>query len=448
MADVGEMLLSRDRDENVTHPGPRLEIRHTFSHSFRGYSGSFTPEVASWIQQMEDVGEVVEMRRMRVPSFDAETGCDGEESLGCGDGMIDQGVGVWKRTPSRSSLDGEPASPPRVTISPDRGWNAVRISHREYAGTYGRGDYVHTQYLGQGVRVYVLDTGVDINHPGFDGFDIWAGPSLVDQSSELERSKLIDAPVGADARGHATMCASVITGVRGLAPNATVISVKVVHDDGISDEDDVFAGIDFVLQQPGNDRTKVISFSSFAYVDEDGIKGMFGFPFPTHGNRESPSNLFARVVQQASDQGVHFVGAAGNDGVDACSIRVAGASAALVVGSINGFNRLPSMKDGDAEGTNLGPYVVVFAPGSAVPVLSIRERDLTKRRRGWGTSVATPHVAAVVAARLSEVGPTDPADIRDWLAHVAVRGQVLNGHGGELVLFNGVEWSSLDETGV
>ncbi|KAF1810962.1 subtilisin-like protein, partial [Eremomyces bilateralis CBS 781.70] len=293
-----------------------------------------------------------------------------------------------------------------ITVEGGRGWNAVRLSLRTYNGAYNSGPWTHDDYLGQSVTIYVLDTGINIQHPGFQGSEVRFGANMVSRSNNN------------DNHGHGTMCAGVIAGkANGLSPRATTIAVKIASDQNVSQTDDVVAGIEWVLRQPGDNNMKVISMSHY---------GFSGVPD------------VSTAVAAAIRAGVHFVVCAGNDQRDSCQVQPANAVGVISVGSVNGYNALPKKPD-EAQGTNIGKCVTIFAPGSRVPSLSTHNINSRYQYYSWGTSVAAPQVAALIANRLSALGPQTPADMKKWLEETATKDQIIGDLGGSpnLIAFNG-----------
>ncbi len=150
-------------------------------------------------------------------------------------------------------------------------------------------------YTGRGVKVAVLDSGVDAAHPDFAG--------------RLQSANFT--PEGPeDANGHATHVASIVGGsgaasdgrYKGVAPDADLLSGKVCVYDGCSDSW-VLAGMDWAVQQ----GAKVVNLSLGGY-DGPGI-----------------DPLEQAVDTLSTQYGTLFVVAAGNDGPDAGTVGSPGA---------------------------------------------------------------------------------------------------------------------------
>jgi subtilisin family serine protease len=293
---------------------------------------------------------------------------------------------------------------------PSRGWNAARVSHQRYTSGYSPGIYVRSKFQGQGVHVYVLDSGV---------------ASLADfpQGSLYIGKNFVRGTTNADVSGHGTMVAALISSKsHGLAPQSVVTSVKVTNDANIITSDDLIAAVEYVIEQPGENNMKIISLSQY-------------FPWNYSVNQ---------IMQTALDKGVHVVVAAGNDGHDACSYSpgaMSAKSAVITVGSIDGRNSVPIRgRDTNLEGSNIGSCVSIFAPGSRVPTLANRALPPNTNYFGYGTSVATPQVAAMAAVTLSELGAMSPEALKKILLERAVKGQIYGNLGGSK---GGILWNGL-----
>jgi type VII secretion-associated serine protease mycosin len=220
---------------------------------------------------------------------------------------------------------------------------------------------------GKGVKVAVLDSGVDDKHPQMQG--------KVVESIE----KLPALPGGLkDCVGHGTGVAGIIaaadkkgTNYRGIAPGAQILSARVSENVQGNDNpenagvDDMAAAVDWAVER----GAKVINMS-FAYKSEAGLE------------------KFKTSVLEAIAKGVVIVAAAGNNkNKDNPTPYPAAWPGVVGVGaiSLDGFQKLPE--------SQTGKYVDISAPGVGVWI----PRPGSGFVQEAGTSFAAPMVAATAA---------------------------------------------------
>jgi type VII secretion-associated serine protease mycosin len=244
---------------------------------------------------------------------------------------------------------------------------------------------------GRGVRVAVIDSGVDAGHPQLTG--------RVAKGADFLR----DEPDGRqDCVGHGTAVASLIaarpsesTGFQGLAPDAVVVPVRISEElvidgkaTGQRGEPDQFAeAIDFAVEQGD---AQVINLS--LVMTEDNA-------------------LVRRAVERALDAGVVVIAAAGNNGdarggnptpYPAAYDGVIGVGAVTPAGAHSGYSQRGDYVDLVA----IGDGVTAAAGGAGNQVVS-------------GTSFATPFVSATAALILQRFGELSPAEVARRLTATA-----------------------------
>ncbi|MBW5425650.1 S8 family serine peptidase, partial [Streptomyces sp. BG9H] len=234
---------------------------------------------------------------------------------------------------------------------------------------------------GKGVKVAVLDTGVDGDHPDLTG-------------RVTESRSFIPGEEVADRNGHGTHVASTVGGSgvaseerkeRGVAPGASLAVGKVLGDDGFGSESEVIAGMEWAVKEAD---AEVVSMSLGSQEPSDGTDPM------------------ATALKTLSKEtGALFVVAAGNAGTPSSIGSPGAADSALTVGAVDS-------QDEAAYFTSRGPRAGDHA---LKPDLSAPGVDILAARSGLtggegfytemsGTSMATPHVAGV-AALLAEKHP-------------------------------------------
>lgn len=212
---------------------------------------------------------------------------------------------------------------------------------------------------GAGVKVAVLDTGIDTDHEDLVG-NIKGGISFIPDNPSYE-----------DARGHGTHCAGIIAaldngiGVLGTAPEASIYAVKVLNDEGYGEWSWVASGLDWAI----NNGINIVSMS-FGGTDT--------------------STLVETMCQAAYDSGILLIASAGNSG----NIYGTGDSVAYPAkyDSVIAISAIYNDKL-RANYSSTGPKVELTAPGTSV--LSTVPGGLYAVKSG--TSMAGPHAAGVAA---------------------------------------------------
>lgn len=99
---------------------------------------------------------------------------------------------------------------------------------------------------GKGVKVYVIDTGINVDHVDFDGRAEW-GATIPDNDEDE------------DGNGHGSHCAGTIAGKRyGVAKKANPVAVKVLRSSGSGTMSDVVKGVDWAVEQHKIDEAKAL----------------------------------------------------------------------------------------------------------------------------------------------------------------------------------------------
>ncbi|KAF9073565.1 peptidase S8/S53 domain-containing protein [Rhodocollybia butyracea] len=243
-------------------------------------------------------------------------------------------------------------------------WGLARVSHRNRLGfgTFTRYDYVASG--GEGVDVYIIDTGVYVDHPDFEGRAHWGKTIPKDDTDE-------------DANGHGTHCAGTIGSKSyGVAKKAQLYGVKVLGSNGSGTMSDVVAGVEWAAKA-ANDKRKSASSKHKGSVANMSL-----------GGGKSPT--LDQMVNKATELGLHFAVAAGNENRDACNSSPAAAEKAITVGA-------STITDERAYFSNHGPCVDIFGPG--LNIKSVWNNGGTNTISG--TSMASPHVAGLMAYFLS-----------------------------------------------
>jgi subtilisin family serine protease len=235
---------------------------------------------------------------------------------------------------------------------------------------------------GTGVNAYVIDTGIRISHSEFNGratlgYDVIKGNNK-----------------GGDCNGHGTHVAGTIGGINyGVAKNVNLIAVRVLNCKGSGTTSGIIAGIDWVTKNASRPAVANMSLGGGASTSLD------------------------TAVSNSVNAGISYVVAAGNSSQDACVSSPSSVPSAITVGATDQTDTRPSW-------SNFGKCLDLFAPG--VSITSAWKDSNTAVNTISGTSMATPHVAGVVALKLQGTPDATPAQIAVELIDKSTKDVALN----------------------
>jgi len=220
---------------------------------------------------------------------------------------------------------------------------------------------------GSGLKVAVTDTGVYTNHPDLKANIV----DCVDAQSPFLRKRC------ADGNGHGTHVAGTIAAngkIKGVAPDAKIMAIKVCSNGGLCWSDDVARGIRYAADNGANIVNLSLGGSSLATDEKN-------------------------ALDYAVNKGVLIVAAAGNSGPNDNTINYPGAYYKVV--AVGATDSLDAITSWSSRGNNY-----------ATAAYSVEERDIEFAAPGlsvestWkdgcykvisGTSMATPHVSGLSA---------------------------------------------------
>jgi subtilisin len=269
---------------------------------------------------------------------------------------------------------------------------------------------------GSGIKVAVLDTGVNINHTDL------AGSSEQCKDFTNRRTALVNGSC-TDKNGHGTHVAGTVLahggsgqGIYGVAPDADLWAYKVLNDQGSGYSDDIAGAIQHAADQAVSTNSKVVISMSLG--------------------SSSKSTLIADAVDYAYGKGVLVVAAAGNSGPGSNTIGYPGALVnAVAVAALenvqeNGTYRVADFSSRGNPATD-GDYVIqerdveLSAPGRAIESTWFDGSYNTIS----GTSMATPHVSGL-AAKIWAANPNmSHTQLRAELQNRAKANDILGGSG-------------------
>lgn len=271
--------------------------------------------------------------------------------------------------------------PPEDPLPPEQpsqaiGWNMDLIEVPD----------VWTTSTGSGVKVAVIDTGIDKNHPDIN---VAGGVGFADRNPFVVKATT----KWNDDNGHGTHVAGIIgaldnsIGVVGAAPDVSLYAVKVLNKDGSGYVSDIIAGIDWSVRE--NMDIASMSLGGPGY-----------------------SQAFQDAINVANESGVLIIAAAGNEGDGEISTPETSYPAAydnvVAVAATDRNNNVAGF-------SNSGNYVDIAAPG--VNIRSTWNDGLYNTISG--TSMACPHVTGVAALVLVKDTTQSPDDVAAILTSTA-----------------------------
>ncbi|MFE7578340.1 S8 family serine peptidase [Streptomyces sp. NPDC057521] len=244
---------------------------------------------------------------------------------------------------------------------------------------------------GSGVKVAVLDTGVDAGHPDLAG-------------RVAGSATFVSTPATDDRTGHGTHTASTVAGTgaashgtyAGMAPKADLLIGKVLDDDGSGSISGIVNGMEWAVGQGAG----VVSMS----LGSDGDTACAG-----------PG---VDAVERLSDQAL-FVIAAGNASLHGTVSTPGCAPSALTVGAVDRENATASFSSRGPSVDGVSAKPDIASQGVGVVAANSGGRGAQAYQEMSGTSMATPHVAGGAALLLQQHPELTPAGLKALLTSSA-----------------------------
>ncbi|MBD3230680.1 MAG: S8 family serine peptidase [Candidatus Lokiarchaeota archaeon] len=245
----------------------------------------------------------------------------------------------------------------------------------EYFGSNPSFQWDYTNYNGSGIRVAVVDTGINKSHPALTG-------------KVIQEKDFTGGSNPNDSDGHGTHVAGIVASTdpiyQGVAPGVDLINIKVLNSFGSGNSFDVIEGVSWALIE--NDfNISIITMSAGASVEANGTNGFACF-----------------VDDIVKHYNVIWCIAAGNRGPSSKSIDVPGdAYNGITVGNIDDNGNIDRSDDSISSSSSRGPTwdiervkPDITAPGTSIISLN---NELPHYSTKSGTSMATPHIAGCAA---------------------------------------------------
>ncbi|KAJ3289117.1 subtilisin-like serine protease, partial [Borealophlyctis nickersoniae] len=267
------------------------------------------------------------------------------------------------------------------------------------------GQYKYDDKAGEGVDIYIVDTGIKINHADFGGRAKWGTTT---------RTNATDV----DDNGHGSHVAGIAAGTTwGAAKKANLIAVKALDGRGRGPYSELIDALQWVADNaPGTGRPSIVNLSVQGRTSAVLNRAVAGL-----------TEIGVHVISAAGQYSPHFAScffshrtslkknlALGNRAQDACNFSPAAITTNTSVISVGAVDK----QDVVAQFSNFGGCVSMLAPGVEITSVDADTDDGSVEMSG--TSMAAPHVTGTLAILLSIADqhsdiPTDPAGMKDYI---------------------------------
>jgi len=269
-----------------------------------------------------------------------------------------------KRHPQVEGIEPVTVASGTATQTYDLPWGLDRVDQR-YRPLSGSMTYGHT---GAGVNAYIVDSGIQTTHPQFGG------------RASAAFDNVGDGRAGQDCNGHGTHVAGTVGGATyGVAKAVRLYSVRVLNCSGTTTSDKEMAALNWLRVNARHPAVVNVSIGG-------------------------PKDVFLnQAVTNLANSGVFVSVAAGNNNADACNASPASAPGSFTAAASDSA-------DGKWTSSNWGGCVDGYAPGVGVKSSYLNSTTILMN----GTSMASPHVAGIIALAKSAYGDGYPTS--SWVS--------------------------------
>ncbi len=237
--------------------------------------------------------------------------------------------------------------------------------------------------FGAGIKVAVLDTGLDLNHPMFSGRLAPASEwkDFVDNDATPQE-------VSGSSYGHGTAVAGIILQA---APRATILPLRVLNSAGVGDTDKIAAAIDWAIQKD----VKIINMSLGTNVQATAMQSWVGY---------------------ALSRGIYVVASSGNSG-DTNITFPAGDATSITYSGVNYSKYLLSV----GSMSNSWTRSSFSTYGNSLELVASGEQIFTafpdnQTGHATGTSFAAPQVSGVLAMAMSDTAAANHGNMQQYIS--------------------------------
>ncbi len=267
-------------------------------------------------------------------------------------------------------------------------WGVARISQKEAVPdpSLWPSDGIPYRYEDglDDVYIYVIDSGVNVDHTDFEGRASW-GYTTPTVKEDDRKANFPD--LDTDNRGHGTHVAAIAAGKNGVARNAKIVSVKTLNHKGKGYASDIIEAFEWAANDISAKKRKAV------------INASLGAPVVVKSVDDA--------VREVLNQNIPVVVSAGNDHNDACTYTPAGLggsnSSIVTVGATTREEKMAGF-------SNWGKCVDVLAPGQSIE--SAAHYDTSDHILKSGTSMSAPAVSGIIARKLAKGEASTPSSVK------------------------------------